>query len=225
MPDFDPTMRPRTLTMPRALFPSRRLILLAFATLATAATLAGCSVGRGGAAAPGLARYDFGALPDSTASASVHLPTPIRVVAVSAPSALSSDAFQYRLRYADDRQAHAYADSRWTEPPPQLFSTRLRDQIARQGHVLDSSDGGPAVPVLKVELDEFAQVFDQPGTSQGVVRLRATLLHGNALIAQQSFTVSSPAATADAAGGAQALSVASDTAISQILMWLAAQNP
>ncbi len=105
-----------------------------------------------------------------------------------------------------------------------MFTARLREEIARAGRVLDSNDGGPAVPVLKVELDQFAQVFDQPGTSRGVVRLRATLLRGSTLIAQQSFSTASPAASADAAGGAKALAEASDAAIGQIVVWLASQN-
>ncbi|MEJ0002565.1 MAG: ABC-type transport auxiliary lipoprotein family protein [Pararobbsia sp.] len=171
---------------------------------------------------PRWTRYDFGPLPERTA-APAHL-LPVRVVAVTAPTALSTDAFQYRLRYADDREVHDYGSSRWTESPAQLFTARLREEIARAGRVLDSNDGGPAVPVLKVELDQFAQVFDQPGTSRGVVRLRATLLRGSTLIAQQSFSTASPAASADAAGGAKALAEASDAAIGQIVVWLASQN-
>jgi cholesterol transport system auxiliary component len=220
MTTFGTASRTRISAMPRHTFALSRPMLLAFAAFA-AFTIAGCSTpGRSPASTP--ARYDFGVPPESTAP--VHLSSPVRVVSAAAPSALSTDAFQYRLRYADDRQAHAYAGSRWTEPPAQLFTARLRDEIARQGRVLDSNDGGPAVPVLKLELEEFAQVFDQPGASQGLVRVRVTLLHGSALIAQQSFTVSSPAASADAAGGAKALAQASDTAIGQILAWLASQN-
>jgi cholesterol transport system auxiliary component len=213
------------LTMRRKMFPSFQLISLAFAALSALAALSGCSVAGGGErSAAALARYDFGALPEASGTPSVHLPPAIRLSPVAAPPALSSDAFQYRLRYADDHQLHVYASSRWTEPPPQLLTARLRDQIGRQGHVLDSSDGGPTVPVLKVELDEFSQVFDKPGESQGVIRLRATLLRGSTLIAQQSFVAAAPAASADAAGGAHALSLASDAAIGQLLAWLASQN-
>lgn len=203
---------------------SFRLISFAFAALTALAVLSGCSGGGGGRSTPALTRYDFGTLPDAGGTSSARLPATIRLSSVAAPPALSSDAFQYRLRYADDHQLHIYAGSRWTEPPPQLLSARLRDQMARRGRVLDSSDGGPAVPVLKVELEEFSQVFDQPGVSQGVIRLRATLLRGSTLIAQQSFVAASPAASADAAGGAHALSLASDAAIDQLLAWLAAQS-
>jgi cholesterol transport system auxiliary component len=190
----------------------------------TLGALAGCSLGGGSHPTASLARYDFGALPESAATTPKPLSTPIRVAAVSSPASLSTDAFQYRLRYADDRETHVYATSRWTMPPPQLLTTRLREQIARQGHVLDTSDGGPSVPVLKVELDEFAQVFDKPGESQGRVRVRATILHGSALIAQQTFVASSPATSADAAGGAHALSLASDAVIAELLTWLSSQN-
>jgi cholesterol transport system auxiliary component len=213
------------LTMRRKMFLSFRLISLMFAGLTALATLSACmgSGGGGSGGAAALARYDFGALPDDNGQPA-HLRAPIRLSGVTAAPSLSTDAFQYRLRYADDHQLHAYASSRWTAPPPQLFTARLRDQIARQGRVLDSSDGGPTVPMLKVELDEFSQVFDKPGESQGVVRLRATLLRGSTLIAQQSFVATSPAASADAAGGAHALSLAGDAAIGQLLAWLAAQS-
>ncbi|CAB3788770.1 ABC-type transport auxiliary lipoprotein family protein [Pararobbsia alpina] len=210
--------------MRRKMSLSFRLMSLALAALTALAALSGCSAGGGGRTAAALARYDFGALPDEGGTPPVRLAVAIRVSPVAAPPALSSDTFQYRLRYADDHQMHVYASSRWTEPPPQLLTARLRDQIARRGHVLDSSDGGPAVPVLKVDLDEFTQVFDKPGVSQGVIRLRATLLRGSTLIAQQSFVATSPSASADAAGGAHALSLASDSAIGQLLAWLAAQN-
>lgn len=220
MPDFDFTLRTRMPTMPRTSFASPRRMALALAAFAML-TMAGCSSG-GRVATSAMTRYDFGPLPERTA-APAHL-LPVRVVAVTAPTALSTDAFQYRLRYADDREVHDYGSSRWTESPAQLFTARLREEIARAGRVLDSNDGGPAVPVLKVELDQFAQVFDQPGTSRGVVRLRATLLRGSTLIAQQSFSTASPAASADAAGGAKALAEASDAAIGQIVVWLASQN-
>lgn len=201
---------------------SRPAALAATVSLVALTLIAGCSTGGGNAPAP-LARYDFGSLPDETTLAK-PLATPIRVAAVSAPAALSTDAFQYRLGYADDRQTHAYASARWTMPPPQLFTTRLREQLAKQGHVLDTSDGGPTVPVLKVELDEFAQVFDQPGSSAGRVRVRATILHGSALIAQQTFIGTSQASSADAAGGARALGLASDAVITQLITWLSTQN-
>ncbi|RKP58768.1 ABC-type transport auxiliary lipoprotein family protein [Pararobbsia silviterrae] len=202
---------------------SRPAFAAALLACAALTLVAGCSVGGHAASAP-LARFDFGSPPEAAANA-VSLSTPIRVAAVSAPSALSTDAFQYRLSYADDRQPHVYATSRWTMPPPQLLTERLRDRIARQGHVLDTSDGGPSVPVLKLELDEFAQVFDKPGSSEGRVRVRATILHGSALIAQQTFISTSPAPSPDAEGGAQALASASDAVIGQVIRWLSTQNP
>ncbi len=191
--------------------------------LAALIALAGCSMGSHTAPAT-MARYDFGALPDDSSTSQRALQTPVRVAAVAAPAALSTDAFQYRLAYADDLETHVYATSRWMMPPPQLLTTRLREEIARHGRVLDTSDGGPSVPVLKIELDEFSQVFDKPGSSAGHVRVRATILHGSALIAQQTFSASSPAASPDAAGGARALSVASDAVIAQLMTWLSSQN-
>lgn len=212
------TMRRTNFILPRPAFAAATL------ALATLMLVAGCSLGGSHAAVP-IARYDFGAVPDAASAATLKpMASAIRVTAVSAPASLSTDAFQYRLGYADDHQTHVYATSRWTMPPPQLLTTRLREQIAQRSHVLDTSDGGPSVPVLKIELDEFAQVFEKPESSEGRVRVRATILHGSALIAQQTFVATAPSASADAAGGAHALSSASDAVIAQVIAWLSTQN-
>ena len=55
----------------------------------------------------------------------------------------------------------------------------------------------PAIYALRSELFEFEQVFDQPGRSRGVLRLRATL-EGNGVWAQRTFAIEKPAPTADA---------------------------
>jgi cholesterol transport system auxiliary component len=84
--------------------------------------------------------------------------------------------------------------------------------------------GGTPPPILRVELEEFSQVFASPTDSQGVLRLRCTLLQntagGERLVAQRSFNVQRPAPTADAAGGVRALGAATDAAAQEIAAWL-----
>jgi len=141
---------------------------------------------------------------------------------VTAPSDLDSDQIRYRLGYLNGQLARGYAASRWTMTPAQLVTQRLRARLARQGAVLSNS-GTTSAPVLRVELNQFEQVFDQPNVGRGVVSLRATLTRNGALVAQREFFSDAAARTPDAAGGAQALAQASDAAITALIAWFQAQ--
>ena len=91
------------------------------------------------------------------------------------------------------------------------------------------TDGGAAQAlVLRLELEEFSQLFDTPAHSQALVRVRATLSQTGAkghVLAQTTLVQQSLARSADAAGGAQALSRASDALVLQLDQWLAANSP
>ena len=88
--------------------------------------------------------------------------------------------------------------------------------------------GESAVPLtLRVELQEFSQIFDTAETSSGLVRLRATLVEAKGgadrLVAQKVFVVQRPAVSADAPGGVRALKAATDAAVDEIGAWLQQQ--
>lgn len=124
--------------------------------LAAALAIAGASGCAGTPAALTNIRYDLGpAQPAASAGAGPAL----KVLDVSAPDALNSDRFVYRLAYADAQRIAVYRDSKWTAPPAQLLTQRLRGALSLRGAVLEGGDGVRA-PVLKVELSEFEQVFD-----------------------------------------------------------------
>lgn len=165
-------------------------------------------------------RYDLGPPPAAPAGAG-SMPA-IKVLAVSAPETLASDKLVYRLSYADVQQTASYASSHWAMAPSELLTLRLRNALSQRGTVLTGADGVSA-PVLKVDLDEFEQVFDSQTQSHGAVTARATLTHHGKVLAQQTFTARAPASSADAAGGAQALAVASDDLVAQISAWLGSQ--
>ena len=78
---------------------------------------------------------------------------------------------------------------------------------------------------LRLELEEFSQLFDAPDASSGVLRLRATLSQrgagGEALLAQRSFIARQSAPSADASGGVRALTAATDQVVKDIEAWLA----
>jgi cholesterol transport system auxiliary component len=179
--------------------------------------LAGCA---GNQAAFANVRYDLGPAPQQVATSG---PMPaVKVLDVTAPATLTSDKLIYRLSYADAQQTASYANSRWTMTPSELLTQRLRDALSQRGTVLTGSDGVSA-PVLKVDLNEFEQVFDSQTQSHGEVTARATLIHRGKVLAQRTFVASAPASSADAAGGAQALAAASDDLVAPITPWLGAQ--
>ena len=74
---------------------------------------------------------------------------------------------------------------------------------------------------LRLEIEEFTQVFDAPAQSRAVVRVRASLLGNRALMAQRTFNVEVASATPDADGGVRSLASASEQAIDQIVEWTA----
>ena len=78
--------------------------------------------------------------------------------------------------------------------------------------------------VLRIELEEFSQLFESPATSIGLLRLRATALQpsprGERLLGQRSFIVQRPSPSADAAGGVRALTAATDAVVEEIDQWL-----
>ena len=169
--------------------------------------------------------YDFGPGATSVPVANRMAPLPPLVLTdVEAPAAFEGSALLYRLGYADAQQLRPYAQARWTMAPAQLLRQRLRALLGQRRSVFAPIDApAPGTLTLRVELEEFSQLFDSPDSSQALVRVRATVgrsgfparpLAQTTLVAQQS------AASADAAGGARALAQASDALVLQLDTWL-----
>jgi cholesterol transport system auxiliary component len=172
--------------------------------------------------------YDFGpGLTSATSDRPAAGVPALALAEVEAPAALDSTAVLYRLAYADARQLRPYAQARWSMTPAQLLRQRLREALAQQRPVLNAGEGG-ASTLLRVELEEFSQLFEAPERSVGLLRLRATLLSvgptGERLLAQRSVVVQRPATAADAAGGVRALAQASDAATAELVQWLQQQG-
>ncbi len=191
-------------------------MLLSLLIAANSVLLGGCALTR----AESATLYDLGPLRAKQGATLPALP-PISIADIQAPAWLDSTMLFFRLNYANDQQPRPYAQARWSMAPGQLLLQHLKSRIAQAGGVaLPASDGAINIPVLRVEMDEFTQHFDAPGHSAGHVALRASLYKGRLLIAQKSFIRQAPAPSADAAGGAKALSVASDAAIVDLILWL-----
>ena len=142
----------------------------------------------------------------------------IAVAPISASEWLDSNAIVYRLAYLDVQQPRRYANSQWTGVPAELLMRRLRNHLADQVNVVAEGDTAGAT-VIKIELEEFDQVFDSAQDSHAVLKLRATLVRNGRLLAQRSFFAEHPAATPDATGGAHALAALSDETLAQVVQW------
>ena len=193
--------------------------LLRSACAATLALLlAACST-------PRAAVYDFGPGPTQGAAANRMAPLPpVLLAEVDGASALDGTAMLYRLLYADAQQLRPYAQARWSMPPAQLLRLRLRELLGQRRSVLGATDAvPPGTLVLRLELEEFSQLFSTAQDSAALLRLRATLGRSGSparTLAQTSLVQQQPSATADAPGGVKALAQASDALAAQLDQWL-----
>lgn len=205
---------PHTILRALRSLPRARAGLIVFSL---AAMLAGCASGP--PAAVSTIRYDLG---DPAPLAGTMTMPPVKVLAVSASKNLDTDAFIYRLKYADAQRIGRYADSHWTSSPADLLTQRLRAALASRGPVLTGSDPVRA-PMLQVDLTNFEQVFDAPEKSHGEISARVTLSQHGQVVGQRTFVARAPSYSPDAEGGARALAAASDDLIAQMAAWLGVQ--
>ncbi len=180
-------------------------------------------------------RYDLGTLPPPEAASKAQ-PTPLVLAVVKGSGIADSGAgMTYRLAYANAYELRAYAQARWSQPATQLIQLRMRDALSQQRPVMLDDDGAvqslqsQSLPaMLRLDVEEFNQVFDSATASNGVLRLRATLTEmtprGERWLAQKVFSSQQAAATADASGGAAAMAAASNDVARQLDVWLRAQN-
>lgn len=185
--------------------------------------LAGCSAGPTTRDTP--AAFDFGPQrEDSGAAKSIR--ASVLLQGVAAPAWLDSPAVVYRLAYQDAARQQSYAHSRWATAPAALLTQRLRGRLAAvsEGGVIAAADGARADYALRVELEEFSQIFDAADRSRGVVVARASLVNSakRVMIAQRSFTIERAATSADAEGGVRALAAAGSELVDAIVAWTAA---
>lgn len=200
------------------------------AAVVLAAALAGCSALPDRPSRPTL--YDFGpgAMTAEPQDRRASLP-PIALDEIETAGVADTAAVLFRLQYADAQQLQPYAQSRWSIPPAQLVRQRVREHLGQRRAVLSTDDivsqqriGDAAPRILRLQLEEFSQVFRSTTDSVGVIRLRATLVEnapqGERLVGQRTVVVQRPAPTADAPGGVKALTAATDAAAEELSAWL-----
>jgi cholesterol transport system auxiliary component len=203
---------------PVTLLPHRLIVLAAAAGF----LLTGCASQKG----EPTTQFDFGpAMPVQAAQAQAAAPIAIVVTDATGSSALDTERMFYRLSYADPLQARTYANSRWTANPLQMTTQRLKTRISQSGaKVLSETDASSGVAILRIDVDEFIHNFRGAAQSEGQVALRASVFQGHALVDQRSFTRTTAAGSADAAGGARALAASTDAIAADIVAWLGTLN-
>jgi cholesterol transport system auxiliary component len=176
---------------------------------------------------PAKTDFDFGPHGVAVQYGSKASPARIVVYDITAPAWMDHSSMYYRLAYRNAANPMTYARSEWVMSPAALLTQRLRSRLA------DSIDGAArrvsadtpeSIYVLRSELIEFEQIFDQPDRSRGVLRLRATL-EGGGVWAQRTFAIEKPAPTADAPGGVRALNECSEELASLIAGWVSEIQP
>lgn len=203
------------------LFPVRRFpAVRSLLALALGSALVGCGVALPDKPVrPEL--YDFG--PHVAQAKASPKGVPVALAQLDVPQALDSTRMVYRLAYADAQVPSPYAHSRWSMPPAQLLNQRLRAVLGEQHPVVMVGEGYARIE-LRIDLEEFSQVFTSAQDSHGLVRVRATALapnnRGDRLLGQRGFEVSVPAPTPDAVGGVKALTQASDQLVREISQWV-----
>ncbi|MFZ6770921.1 ABC-type transport auxiliary lipoprotein family protein [Undibacterium sp. Di26W] len=166
-------------------------------------------------------QYDFGPWLAETPATPLPGRLQFSLTEIAVPAALESNAMLYRLQYDNVQQLKAYSQHRWSMPPAQLLAQRLKTRMANQGSdVMLSTEAASPFPVLRIELEEFSQIFSSPNQSHAQISLRASLVKGRQLLAQKSFQQKVNAASADAPGGAKAMQEAADASIDALQTWI-----
>ncbi|MGJ9419331.1 ABC-type transport auxiliary lipoprotein family protein [Massilia sp. CMS3.1] len=188
-----------------------------------ALAVAGCASNK--AKEGGNTQFDFGPLgAPGTPAAQAPLAAIIVMDATGSPT-FENERMVYRLNYNDPLQARTYANSRWSANPLLLLTQRVKSRLAQAGvKVLSATDSSNNIPILRIEIDDFSHAFSSTSASEGQVMLRASLFNGHALQDQKTFTRATPAPSADAAGGARALTASTDAVAADIIAWLASAN-
>jgi len=162
--------------------------------LFAAALLAGCVGGTTKNSVP-VAIYDFG-VPAQPLVADERWSA--FALEVRSPPWFEALNIDYRLNYEDPLKQREYTASRWAGAPATLLGQRLRQQLGMQS----PSSNALAECVLRVEVQEFSQVFDAPQQSRALVQGNASLVDAKRrLLAWRRIALERPAVSPDAHGG------------------------
>jgi ABC-type uncharacterized transport system auxiliary subunit len=134
---------------------------------------------------------------------------------VRAPLWVDSLGIGYRLLYADPSRLREYTRARWAGPPAQLVYQRLMQELPLVPH-----GQARARCVLRVEIDEFSQLFSSPDESRAVLQGRLVALdRTRGKVDLRDLHIEKPAPSADSQGAVLALTAAVNALAVEIVGW------
>jgi cholesterol transport system auxiliary component len=173
---------------------------------------------------PPVSMYDFGPTPQLESGHPVFLRANIQVAEISAPVWLDTQSIRYRLAYHNPAQTYAYTSSRWVAPPAKLLTERIKQHFATH---IDQEDKiresvSLANYLLKIELEEFIQIFENQNSSWVKIRLRVSLYEQKtrSLMAQRNFLGEQLTESTDAEGAVAGLIKVGDGLSSELIQWI-----
>ena len=116
-----------------------------------------------------------------------------------------------------------YADARWRDPAPLMLRSLLVqafDQDGRVGGVSAIDSGLNGDYSLAMDVRDF-QIEIVDGAARAAIRFTARLFDrsSNRIIASESFSAETPAASADVANGVDAFTAALDQVLPKVVTW------
>jgi len=201
---------------------ARRAVLLP-ALVASLGLLGACGL-KPAPRAP-VALYDLGSLQTGTLAVETRIAQVIVVLDPIAPPWLDNHDMYYRLAYDEPARLRRYGSSRWALSPVQLVGSLLRTRMG------EATERGAAIRdyglesdyAVRVELEEFNQVFDTERTGRAQVRLKVALneRRGRRLLAQRTFVADAACPSPNARGAVVGLRVASERVVADVVDWVA----
>jgi cholesterol transport system auxiliary component len=193
------------------------------AMLAASTVLTGCLNLGDASKAPAVVYYVLNdAAPAAvTTSPSPATPPTLRVLDTTTGNFYDTDQLVFS-RSADTRGLYQLA--RWTERPSKRFSDLMRARLDHQGIWSVSAGGGyvRADLLLDTELVEFYHdAVSDPGQVRLVLRADLVDIKQRKLLGHRVFEQQVPLASYDAAGAAQASSLAVSRMLDDLTIWLA----
>lgn len=143
----------------------------------------------------------------------------LRTLDVVPSSWLAGTAMHYRLAYADGNRREHYAGSRWSGPPAELLG------IGLQRSLMSGHEGVGTGCRLRLDLDDFSQVFDSAQHSRMLLEGRATLYGAQQkVLGRRTISLSQPAGS-DAASGVAASGPLGAALVRELRSWIATTCP
>jgi cholesterol transport system auxiliary component len=148
------------------------------------------------------------------------LPAPLRSLDVIPATWLAGNSMYYRLAYADGSRREHYAETRWTAQPSEMLGVRLQRSLMASADSAGVAGGSTNLCRLRLDIDDFVQVFDTQGSSRLVLEARASLYGAQqAVLTRRLLSLSQPAG-ADARSAAAASGPLVDALTRELQGWI-----